>query len=263
MTRMQPSDAILAVDVGNSRVALAVWRDQRLGPVQRLPGPIRDDWRETLSAIWSETRGARRPVVVIASVNPAQARRLADLLAEVTGQDPLFIRQDVPLPLKMEVDHPGEIGVDRVCAAAAAFDQLQEACAVASFGTATTVDCVSADGRFLGGTILPGVQMSCDALHAGTARLPRIQPTAPRGPFGKNTYEAIAGGVAYMQVGALREIVERFATEMNAWPHLVITGGSAPLVAEIADFVDSHVPDLTLLGVVLAYRKASEAPANP
>ena len=100
--------------------------------------------------------------------------------------------------------------------------------------------------------------MSCAALHSRTALLPHVHPEAPsNGPFGRNTHDAIVNGVVYGGVGALREIVERYATELREWPQLVITGGNAPLVKNLADFVDSVVPDLCLMGVALAYRKAS------
>jgi type III pantothenate kinase len=169
----------------------------------------------------------------------------------------LRVRDDIPLPMPLDVYNPAEIGVDRVCAAAAAFERVGTACAVASFGTAVTVDCVNEEGRFLGGAILPGFQMALDALHDNTAQLPQVNIEAPRQPFGKNTQEAIINGVAYGLAGALREIVERFATSLGQWPHLVITGGSAPMIAELTDFVDAVVPDLCLMGVALAHRRAA------
>ena len=106
-------------------------------------------------------------------------------------------------------------------------------------------------------TILPGLDISCEILHLRTAKLPHVAPAVPKNVFAKNTYDAIVNGVLYAAVGALREVVERFATELHSWPKLVITGGRAPLVAQVADFVDAHVPDLCLMGVALAYRKAA------
>ena len=94
--------------------------------------------------------------------------------------------------------------MDRVCAAAAAYERANEACAVASFGSATTIDCVSAKGRFLGGAILPGFQMAYDALHHRTDALPRVQEGAPTSPFGKSTHDAIVNGVTFGTVGAPR-----------------------------------------------------------
>jgi type III pantothenate kinase len=99
--------------------------------------------------------------------------------------------------------------------------------------------------------------MSCDALHERTAQLPRVKPANPNGPFGRNTHDAIVNGIVYAAVGALRDIVERYATELREWPQLVITGGNAPIIRPLADFVDSVVPDLCLMGIALAYRQAA------
>jgi type III pantothenate kinase len=210
-----------------------------------------------LEEVWGATLGVRKRAIVIGSVSPPVARQFADLASKACDCEPLMVRDDLPLPLVLDVENPREVGVDRVCSAAAAFDRMREPCAIASFGTATTIDCVSAEGRFLGGVILPGLEISCEALHTHTAKLPRVSPAAPTGVFAKNTYDAIVSGVVYAAVGALREVVERFANELNQWPKLVVTGGNAPLVAGAADFIDAHVPDLCLMGVALAYRKAA------
>lgn len=255
---VKPADALLAVDIGNSQIGLAVWDDDGLHDSRRLSTTRPATWRVALEEIWETTVGARTRAVVIGSVGPQTACQVSDLAIEVCHVEPVHVRDDLPLPMPMDIDNPREVGVDRVCSAAAAHHRLQQACAVASFGTATTVDCVSADGHFLGGTILPGLQMSCDALHDHTVKLPRVSAAIPAaGPFGKNTHDAIVNGVAYAAAGALREIVERFATELRQWPHLVVTGGAAPIVAQAVDFIDSYVPDLCLMGIALAYRRAA------
>ena len=254
---LEAANTLLAVDVGNTRISLAVWDDDGLHEALHVRADKPGTWRGALEESWSITTGATSRAVVIGSVDPRSARRLADLAAEVCDREPLHVRDDLPLPLELDVENPREVGVDRVCAAAAAFERLREPCAVASFGTATTIDCVSADGHFLGGAILPGLQISCDVLHDRTAKLPRVAPAQPVGVFARNTHDAIVNGVAYAAVGALREIVERYATELRQWPQVIITGGHASLIAELADFVDAHVPDLCVMGVALAYRKAT------
>lgn len=260
MNALSPADALLVIDVGNTRIGMAICDGDGIHHAQRLSAQQPETWRPALEETWAVTRKAKRRAVVIGSVSPESAGRIHDLAAEVCGVEPVFVRDDLPMPMPLDIENPREVGVDRVCAAAAAYDRIQAACAVASFGTAITVDCVSPDGRFLGGTILPGFEMSCEALHEHTATLPRVSPAAPNGPFGKNTHDAIVGGVTYGAIGALREIVERFATELREWPQLVITGGDAPLVRELADFVDAVVPDLCLMGIALAYRRAAGQP---
>jgi len=259
MTRVAPVDALLAIDIGNTRLGLGVWDGDGVHDTRRIAMDQPDAWRTALEETWTRAVPTRR-AVVLGSVNPRQTARVQALAEEISGASVLRVRDDLPLPMPVEVDSLREVGVDRICCAAAAYERIQDACAVASFGTAITIDCVSAQGHFLGGAILPGFQMSCDALHAGTAQLPRVMARQPGNVFARNTHDAIVNGVSYGVVGALREIVERFATELHRWPQLVITGGNAPLVAELAEFVDAVVPDLCLMGIALAYRKAMEPP---
>jgi type III pantothenate kinase len=253
---VEPADALLAIDIGNTRIGLGIWDGDGLHDCRRIAVSQPGDQRTAIKEIWGAIGGSRR-AVVIGSVNPPAALQIQKLVEEISGLIALRVRDDLPLPMRLELENAAEVGVDRICSAAAAYERIRGACAVASFGTAITVDCVSDDGRFLGGAILPGFQMSCDALHSGTAQLPRVTPAAPAGVFAKNTHDAIVNGVVFGAVGALREIIERYATELREWPQLVITGGGAPLVAELADYVDAVVPDLCLMGIALAYRAAA------
>lgn len=250
-------EALLVADVGNTRIALGVWDEDGLRNVERIAATDDQSWRAVIDHLWQDTRGARERAVVLSSVSPRAARLFADAVLEQCAADVLEIKRDIPLPLDTRLDSIEDVGVDRICAAAAAYANVAQACAVASFGTATTVDCVSPEGEFLGGAILPGVQMSLDALHEFTAQLPRVQPSAPRHALGTNTEDAIRSGVVFGLAGALRELVERYAERLGQWPRLVVTGGNAPLIASIADFVDDVVPDLTLMGVAYAYRRAA------
>lgn len=251
------SEGLVVIDVGNTRVGIGIWDEDGVHDVQRCANNVEASWHEPLRTAWDRVKHRKHPAIVIGSVVPRLAIEICDRAAAWFEVDALRVRDDLEFPMKLVIDNTAEVGVDRVCSAAAAFERLNGACAVASFGTAITIDCVSATGEFLGGSILPGLQMSCNALHASTAALPRIIPVAPTGPFGKSTATAIGEGVTMAAVGAMREIVERFATELGRWPQLVLTGGDAPLIREQADFVDYVVPDLCLMGVALAYRKAS------
>jgi len=256
MTAVEPADALLAIDIGNTRIGLGIWDGDGLHDSRRIAVNQPGEHRAAIEEVWRAINGGRR-AVVIGSVNPPCTPPVQKLVEDISGLAALRVRDDLPLPMPVDVDNADEVGVDRVCSAAAAYERIRGACAVASFGTAITVDCVSDDGHFLGGAILPGFQMSCDALHRGAAQLPRVTPGVPTTAFARNTHDAIVNGVVFGALGALREIVERYATELREWPQLVITGGGAPLVAELADYVDAVVPDLCLMGIALAYRAAA------
>lgn len=256
-TRIEPVDALLVVDVGNTRVALSAWDADGLHEVQRVSVSTPDAWDQALDAVWRDHASASRKTAVMGSVQPKAATALQQRIEQRCDLEVLRIRDDVPLPMDLLIDNPGEVGVDRVCAAAAAFERIGEACAVASFGTAITIDCVSNKGEFLGGAILPGFDMAFSTLAQHTALLPNVEYFEPNRAFGRSTHEAIVNGITYGIVGGLREIVERYATELGQWPHLVLTGGNAARVHKVVDFADAVVPNLSLQGVALAYRRAA------
>ncbi len=110
---------------------------------------------------------------------------------------------------------------------------------VADFGTAITIDCVNDEGVFQGGAILPGLDMAAKSLQAGTAQLPLVELSNPDWVFGKDTRQAIVGGLVYGARGALRELVETYATELGHWPVVILTGGDAALVC--GDVNDSRL----------------------
>jgi type III pantothenate kinase len=146
--------------------------------------------------------------------------------------------------------------MDRLCTAAAAFDKVKAACVVADFGTALTIDLIADNGIYLGGTIMPGIALSARALHEHTALLPLVEVGSPHETLGKDTESAIRNGIFAMMIGALREIAERYATQIGKWVPLIVTGGDAPAIAAQCDFVDKALPDLCLAGILLAYRQA-------
>lgn len=257
MASFRPADGLLAIDIGNSRIGMAACEAAGLRDVRRVSAHDDDAWDDALRELWSSLVGSTHRAVVIGSVAPRTAAALIERVETICEVEPLRVRDDLPLPIKLALDRNDEVGVDRICSAAAAHERLQGACAVASFGTAITVDCVSSEGEFLGGAILPGLEMGCAALHEGTAQLPEIHAAAPVGVFGRTTRDAILNGVIYGAVGALRELVERYATALGEWPQLVATGGDVELIHRHADFIDSVVPDLCLMGVALAYRRAA------
>lgn len=246
---------LLIVEIGNSHIGVATSIESRVYASRRFivneVASVIDYARQTWEAMGTERINA----IAVGSVVPSALASVLDGIGNQFGTTPLVVGRDLRLPMSMAVEEPGEVGVDRVCAAAAAHDQIRAACAVASFGTAVTIDCVNDAGVFLGGAILPGLDMQARALNAWTAALPRVTPKATGVVYGANTEQAIRNGIIYGAAGALREIVERYATDLKQWPRLVATGGNAELVAEQCDFIDHVVPDLAIRGIALAHRR--------
>ncbi len=250
--------AVLAVDVGNSRVHLGVVTGGKAVETALVGADELECLDEAIERLWARLTGAVKRVVVASSVAPKTLERVRSVVADRLGEEVLVIRNDLDLPAPVAVENPDQVGVDRVCAAAAAHAQLGQACVVADFGTAIKIDLISDDGVFMGGCILPGLRMSALALEEHTAALPVVDVAEPTHPWGRETQEAISNGIFFGAIGALREIVERYATELGRWPPLVVTGGGAETIARYADFVDHVVTDLTLRGIALAYHRACD-----
>ena len=247
---------VLACDVGNSTVHFAHVQGEVVGHAGSVRVNELAALREALTALWGSIPPPRK--IVVASVSPPGLNALESAVQEALGEPVLVIGRDLSLPAETDLPEPEKIGVDRLCSAAAAFDRAGTACVVADFGTSVTIDCINDEGVFVGGAILPGLRMAAESLAGGTTQLPNVKPVEPDWVFGKDTRQAIVGGLVFGARGALRALVESYATELGHWPVVFLTGGDAELIAGdlcASDLVQAVVPELVLRGVAIAYYK--------
>ncbi|MCD6303557.1 MAG: type III pantothenate kinase [Planctomycetes bacterium] len=253
MTEIREIPHVLACDVGNSAIHLAHVCGEEVTDFQSIGTGELDQLAGRLAELWRRIPEPRR--LVACSVNPPALERLEEAAGGI-GQDVLLVGRELPLPIATDLPSPQAVGTDRLCAAVAAYDRLGVACVVADCGTAITIDCVSAEGVFLGGAILPGLAMAAESLHQRTAQLPRVEPSEATWTFGKDTRQAIVGGILATARGALRELVESYATELGQWPIVILTGGDAHLICPHpgdGGLVQAIVPDLAVRGAAMAY----------
>jgi type III pantothenate kinase len=251
---------ILVLNVGNSRLALATFVAGHLTHVARIPHDQRSAWPAAMKQAWQplhEIAAGADPVataVVGVCVNAPLLETIEHAAQQVTGRAVQWIGRQIDLPIPVLTENPDQTGVDRIVNVAAAFEQIGKPCVVVDAGSAVTVDGCNAKGEFIGGAIAPGLVMMLDALHARTARLPRVDLTATDVPaVGRSTESAIRSGVYHAIRGLVKEIVEAFAVELGAWPELIATGGDAKTLFDGWELVHAIVPDLTLYGAALAY----------
>jgi len=240
-------------DLGNSRLK---WG--RLGPggaIQAcvaLPADDPASWERALDA-WS--REAPATSWAVATVNPPAAERLATVLAARGVRVVRWFRSAVEVPVRHELEHPETAGADRALAvlAASALQGTGRAGAVVSCGTALTVERIAPDGTWQGGAIAPGLAISARALLQSTAQLPRVGVVEAPAPWGRSTAPAMAAGVYWGCVGAIRELLARQAEGLDPPPWTLWTGGDAPALAlRVAGPEALVVPDLVLRGLALA-----------
>ena len=256
---------IIAIDIGNTNIHIGLFLEDKEEYIKSIPGGSRAELTTCLKSAWqqipiieSSKEDRRNGVIVVSSVKPAWTKVIEEIADSNFDEEIHIIGKDIPLPMQLWVDEPDKVGTDRVISAAAAFDVVQDAVVVADFGTAVTIDLVNHNGIFLGGVICPGFEISAKALRDYTAQLPNIKITKPKAPYGKNTVEAINCGLYYSIVGALQEVIRRYAEEFGKWPQTVITGSAAKVIAGDCEFIDNYVPNLVVKGIVLAYKKYLE-----
>jgi len=256
---------IIAIDIGNTNITIGLFLRGQEQFIESVPGGAKGKLAEVLKSAWGKIPYARTAkvkkrdgVIVVSSVKQTWTKQIRQIAKNELGEKILLVGKDVPLPMEVAVDEPEKVGTDRVVSAAAAYAIVEDAVTVADFGTAVTIDIVDAKGKFLGGVICPGFEISADALKAGTAQLPRARVTRPRRPYGKNTREAIRCGLYYSAVGTLQEVIRRYAERIGKWPQTIVTGQAAELIKADCEFIDSFVPNLVVKGIVLAYQKYLE-----
>ncbi len=256
---------IIAVDIGNTNINIGLFFDGEEQFIKSFPGQRREELIDCLKTAWekipiaeSSKEKKRDGVIVISSVKPAWTKLVGEIAKENLDEKIYVIGKDIPLPMTLWVDEPDKVGTDRVVAAAAAYDVVEDAVVVADFGTAVTIDLVDQHGIFQGGVICPGFEISARALKENTTQLPNIKVTKPNAPYGKNTADAINCGLYYSIIGTLEEAVRRYAEHIGRWPQTVITGSAAKTIRDDCEFIDNYAPNLVVKGIVLAYQKYIE-----
>lgn len=190
--------------------------------------------------------------LAVASVVP----RLRSALREVADQwlevETVIVEPGVRTGMPILYENPKEVGADRIADAVAAFERYGGPTIVVDFGTATTFEVVSAKGEYMGGVILPGVEISLDALFARTALLPRVELVEPRSILAKNTVESLQAGAIYGFSAQVDGLCRRLQEELGPCT-VVATGGLAGLIGPYSTAIQHHEPWLTLEGLRIIF----------
>ena len=255
---------IVAFDVGNSEITIGTFEREDLVSHWRLTTAAprtADELTLLIRSIVGEeiARPGGAEGSAICSVVPAITPMLAQACEASFGAKPVMVDAHARLPIRLDVEEPFTVGADRIANTLAASRIHKRDAIVVDMGTATTYDCITADGTFLGGVIQPGIIISADTLFRRTAQLPATDIVPPQRVIARRTDECIRAGVLYGAVDSIDGIVRRIKKEWpgKAVPLVIATGGMAetirPHSAEL-EFVD---PFLTLKGIRLAYELLS------
>jgi type III pantothenate kinase len=251
---------LLAIDVGNTQTVLGMFDDTSLQHhwristnAERTPDELGLLVSDLLRLRGIEFR-PRELGIAVSSVVP----RLTAALREMTqsfGVSAVVLEPGTRTGMPILYDNPKEVGADRIANSIGAFERYGGPAIVVDFGTATTLDAISAKGEYMGGAILPGIEISLDALFARAAALRRVELVEPRSVIGKNTVESLQSGAVYGFTAQVDGLCERMEREMGGDCVIVATGGLAALITPLSTKIAHHEPWITLEGLRVIWER--------
>lgn len=251
---------LLTVDIGNTNIAMGVYKEGSLGPSWRLATDIERmpdeygikilDFLGHSGITIDELDG-----ICLASVVPPLTNKIAQACQKYLEREPLIVNKETETGIDIVYDNPGAVGADRIVNAVAVRDFYGCPACVVDFGTATTFDAISADGKYLGGAISPGIGISAEALFIRTAKLPRVDLQKPPFAIGKNTKHSMQSGLFFGYISLVEGMVSRFQKELGPGMKVIATGGLAEVIAKETDCIEFIAPWLTLEGLHIIWQK--------
>lgn len=250
---------LLVIDVGNTNIVLGAFDGPKLAHHWRISTTQRTtDEMGLLFLQLLEHDGVKREHLtgaIISNVVPSVLYAIEKACRRYLGLEPLVVGRGMKTGMRVRTDNPREVGADRIVNAVAALEEHPAPLLVVDFGTATTFDCVSLEGDYVGGAIAPGLRISADALFERTAMLPRVELERPPKAIGTNTVRSMQSGLFWGYVGLVDGLARRCKDEIGGNPRCVATGGLANLIGRACgeiDVVDEH---LTLKGLRLLWER--------
>ncbi len=255
---------LLVIDVGNTNISLGVYdytkgpRDLahhwRLSTHRELTS---DELLISLTTLFaSEGRGIEEVTnIILSSVVPPVVPIWERVCSKLFGRLPQIVGPGMRTGMPVRYENPHEVGADRIVNAVAAFELYDGPIIVVDFGTATTFDCISEAGEYLGGVICPGIHISMEALFERTSKLHRVEIAKPKSVIGRTTTGALQSGLLYGYAGLVDSMIVRIRGELGAQSKVVATGGLARRIATESREIEEVVPFLTLDGLRILFDK--------
>ena len=259
---------ILTFDVGNTETVVGLHE----------AGDLLDHWRistiadRTVDEMGLLIRGLLREsgynletlrAACIGSVVPPVTPIIFEMCERHLGVHVAVIDARTDLPITLDVDEPLTVGADRIVNTLAAAQIFKQDTIAVDLGTATTFDCITGSGVFVGGVIAPGVRTAAETLTRRTSKLPRVDLERPDKVIGRRTETCLRSGIFFGSVESIDGVVRRIKEEWQKPEALVVaTGGLAALIGPHCKSVDRIEPFLTLYGLELAYRYVEERTAG-
>ncbi len=255
---------LAVIDVGNTNVSLGIFdyagaegtlsQHWRLSTNRELTS---DELSITLRSLFSQEQRRVEEIsdAIICSVVPPLLPIWVRVCEKLFASSPLVVGPGVRTGMPVRYENPHEVGADRIVNAVAAYEFYGGPIIAVDFGTATTFDCVSKRGEYLGGVIFPGIHISMEVLFERASMLHRVEIARPKSVIGRTTTGALQSGLLYGYAGLVDSMVERIKSELGGEARVIATGGLARIIAEESKAIERVEPFLTLQGLRILFEK--------
>ncbi|MDP3143410.1 MAG: type III pantothenate kinase [Candidatus Omnitrophota bacterium] len=245
---------LLAVDIGNTNIAFGLFVKKRL--IHRFNIPTHGEY--IFSQLKKEIGKRIIDEAIICSVVPVATEKIKKILKIILGKQSKIVGKDIKIPVENLYLKPRQVGHDRLVNAYAGIKLYGAPLIVVDFGTAITFDVVSAKGEYLGGMILPGLQISLDCLAEKTALLPRIKLKSPKEFIGRDTPNSMLSGIVYGFAALSDSLILKIKSKIGRSVRCIGTGGGIKLIGKCCHKIDRIDTDLTIKGLNLIYLRQQE-----
>jgi len=245
---------LLAIDIGNTNIVGGIYRGYNLLLTIRI-NTNKNKTTDEYAVIFSDliVKNGIDIINLNSSIISCVVPDLSDVFMEMVKRyfniEPLMVSSAIKTGMPNLYDNPDEVGADRITNSVAAFREYKTGLIIVDFGTATTFDCVSSKGEYLGGVITPGIKISSDALFHKASRLPRVEFIKPKNIIGKNTVESIQSGIIYGYAALIDGLIDKISQCFDDKPKVIATGGLARFIASESKKIEEVEENLTLKGL--------------
>jgi len=258
---------LLTIDVGNSNIGFGLFQGSNLIHRFRCDSNrtnTSDQYavfvRHALALRPKDSFGTDAPIghidaAIVASTVPSLTDAMVAMVRCANGCEPVVVGACTQTGMPILCENPHEVGADRIVNAIAAYENVQGGVIVVDFGTATTFDCVSPRGEFLGGAIVPGLRISADALFSRAAKLAHVELTVPPRVVGRNTTHAIQSGIMFGYASLVEGMIQKMRDELGFPCAIWATGGLAPVIVQLVSAIERVDQNLTYDGMRIVYER--------
>ena len=251
---------LLAIDIGNTNIVIGIIKDSKIINSWRIGTDKLKTANEygiliTNLFIFHKVDLNDIHYSILSCVVPSLLNVFVETVETYFGCIPIVVGQGIKTGMPILYKNPQEVGADRIVNAIAAYELYHCSLVVVDFGTATTFDCVSNKGEYLGGAIAPGILISSEALFGSASKLPKVEIIKPDNVIGKTTVQSIRSGLVFGYAALVDGLVERIKTDLGSNSRVIATGGLARLISSESRWIEAIDEDLALKGLWILHER--------